>query len=73
MRVQRTRTKQLRAPLTTTLGHPKIMQRNFNSCSFNYKSDYKIVNFLFIYLFIYLSIDCLTADWSIDRVIIFYL
>ena len=40
MRVQRTRTKQLRAPLTTTLGHPKSMQCNFNSCSFNYKSYY---------------------------------
>ena len=26
MRVQRTRTKQLRAPLTTTLGHPKSTQ-----------------------------------------------
>ena len=22
------------------LGHPKSMQYNFNSCSFNYKSDY---------------------------------
>ena len=40
MRVQRTRTKQLRTPLTTTLGHPKSMQCNFNSCSFNYKSNY---------------------------------
>ena len=40
MRVQRTRTKQLRAPLTTTLGHPKSIQCNFNSCSFNYKSVY---------------------------------
>ena len=40
MRVQRTRTKQVRAPLTTTLGHPKSTQCNFNSCSFNYKSDY---------------------------------
>ena len=40
MRVQRTHTKQLRAPLTTTLGHPKSTQCNFNSCSFNYKSDY---------------------------------
>ena len=39
--VQRTcTTKQLCAPLTTTLGHPKSMQCNFNSCSFNYKSDY---------------------------------
>ena len=42
MRVQRTRTKQLRALLTTTLGHPKSMQCNFNSCSFNYKSDYNV-------------------------------
>ena len=57
MRVQRTHTKQLRAPLTTalllitrsiklcaplttTLGHPKSMQYNVNSCSFNYKADY---------------------------------
>ena len=40
MSVQRTRTKQWHAPLTTTLGHPKSMQCNFNSCSFNYKSDY---------------------------------
>ena len=42
MRVQRARTKQLRAPLTTMLGHPKCMQCNFNSCSFNYKSDYSL-------------------------------
>ena len=28
MSVQRTRTKQLRAPLTTTLGHPKSTQCN---------------------------------------------
>ena len=42
MLVQRTRAKQLRAPLTT-LGHPKSMQSNFNSCSFNYKSDYRSV------------------------------
>ena len=27
-------------PLTTTLGHSKSMQCNFDSCSFNYKSDY---------------------------------
>ena len=40
MGVLRPRTKQLRAPLTTTHGHPKSMQCNFNSCSFNYKSDY---------------------------------
>ena len=33
-------THKLRAPLTTTLGYPKNMQCNFNSCSFNYKSDY---------------------------------
>ena len=45
MRVQGTRTKQLRAPLTTTLGHPKSTQCNFNSCSFNYKSDYSNKNF----------------------------
>ena len=38
--VQRTRTKQLRAPLTTMLGHPKSTQCNFNSCSFNYWLDY---------------------------------
>ena len=38
----RTRTKQLRAPLTTMLGHPKSTQCNFNSCSFNYKSDYRV-------------------------------
>ena len=38
MCVQRTRTKQLHAPLTT-LRHPKSMQCNFNSWSFNYKSD----------------------------------
>ena len=36
MRVQCTRTQQLRAPLTTTLGHPHSTQCNFNSCSFNY-------------------------------------
>ena len=42
-RVQHTHTKQLRAPLTTTLRHPKSMQCNFNSCSFNYKSDYNIL------------------------------
>ena len=40
MRVQRTRTQPLRTPLTTTLGHPQSTQCNFNSCSFNYKSDY---------------------------------
>ena len=40
MHVQRTHTKQLRTPWTTTLRHPKSMQCNFNSCSFNYKSDY---------------------------------
>ena len=40
MSVQRTHTKQLHAPLTTTLGHPKSTQCNFNSCSFNYKSVY---------------------------------
>ena len=40
MRVQRTRTTQLRALLTTTLGHPKSTQCNFNSCLFNYKSAY---------------------------------
>ena len=39
---QRTRTQKIRAPLTTTLGHPKSMQCNFNSCSFNYKSDYNV-------------------------------
>ena len=41
--VQRTHTKQLCAPLTTTLEHPKSMQCNFNSCSFNYKFDYIIL------------------------------
>ena len=40
MRVQRTRTKQLRAPLTTTLRYPKSTQCNFNSCSFNCWLDY---------------------------------
>ena len=45
MRLQCTRTKQLRAPLTTTLGHPKSTQCNFNSCTFNYKSDYIIATF----------------------------
>ena len=45
MRVQRTPPKQLRAPLTTMLGHPKSMQCNFNSCSFNYKSDYSGVSY----------------------------
>ena len=43
MRVQRTRTKQLRAPLTTTLGHPKSTQCNFNSCSFYCWLDYSIM------------------------------
>ena len=41
MRVQRTRIKQVCAPLTiqrSSLGHPKSMQCNLNSCSFNYKS-----------------------------------
>ena len=42
MRVQPTHTKQLCALLTTMLGHPKSMQCNFNSCSFNYKSDYSL-------------------------------
>ena len=46
MRVQRTRTQPLRAPLTTMLGHPKSTQCNFNSCSFNYKSDYSSDSFL---------------------------
>ena len=32
MRVQRTHTNQLRAPLTTRLGYPKSTQCNFNSC-----------------------------------------
>ena len=42
MRVQRTCTKQLRAPLiySTTLGHQTSTQYNFNSCSFNYLLDY---------------------------------
>ena len=40
MRVQRTCTKQLRAPLTTTLRHPKSTRCNFNSCSFNCWLDY---------------------------------
>ena len=47
MRVQRTRTKH--APLTTTLGHPKSTQCNFNSCSFNYKSDYSNDCWLLVY------------------------
>ena len=42
MHVQRTRTQHLRAPLTRTLGHPKSTQCNFNSFSFNYKSDYHL-------------------------------
>ena len=28
------------------LGHPKSMQCNFNSCSFNYKSDYSLAFYL---------------------------
>ena len=40
MREQRTHTKQLRAPLTTTPGYPKSTQCNFNSCSFNCWLDY---------------------------------
>ena len=42
MRVHRTHTKQLRAPLTTTLGYPTSTQCNFNSCSFNCWLDYSI-------------------------------
>ena len=42
MHVQRARTKQLRAPLTTTLGHPKSTQCNFNSCPFNNQLDYRM-------------------------------
>ena len=60
MRVQCTRTKQLRAPLTTTLGHPKSVQCNFNSFAFNYESDYiegywfkpKLCCFVFYFTFI---------------------
>ena len=40
MSVQRTRPQQLCAPLTTTLGNPKSMQCNLNSCSFNCWLDY---------------------------------
>ena len=43
MRVQRTRTKQLHAPLTTTLWYPENTQCNFNSCSFNSWLDYIVL------------------------------
>ena len=46
MCVQRTRTQQLHAPSTTTLGHPKSTPCNFNSCSFNYKSDYSMYMYI---------------------------
>ena len=44
MRVQCTRTKQLRTPLTTTLGHPKSSAISTPG-SFNYKSDYNNYSF----------------------------
>ena len=51
MSVQRTRTQQLRAPLTT-LGYPKSTQCNFNSCSFNCWLDYSSLTFNLFFILI---------------------
>ena len=40
--IERTRARQLRAPFTATLKLILSTQYMFNSCSFNYKSDYKM-------------------------------
>ena len=40
MSAQRTRARQLRAPFNATLIMISSMQYAFNSCLFNYKSDY---------------------------------
>ena len=69
MRVQRTRPKQLHDPLTAVLGHPKSMQCNFNSCSFNYKSDY-IKQFFFYSASTKVKTTILLTMWSIATAVI---